>query len=127
MSTFRTNTITDVAGGNSMPIPDLNQGRAKAWLNMNGTGTVAVRDSFNVSSIVDGGTGNYTANLTSPMSSADYVILAAARIVGTSVIGTPNMDTAAVGSGGVFASTNAATPAAIDVTWVLSAFIGDTP
>lgn len=127
MSEMRVNTLKDASGGNSMPISDINQGRAKAWINMNGTGVIATRDSFNVSSIVDGGTGNYTFNLTSPMSNADYVLLAAARIVGTSVIGTPNMDTAVASSGGVFASTNAATPAAIDVTWVLASFFGDKP
>jgi hypothetical protein len=47
-------------------------GIAKAWVNFNGTGTVAIRDSFNVSSITDNGTGNYTINFTTAMPNANY-------------------------------------------------------
>jgi hypothetical protein len=45
---------------------------AKAWVNFNGTGTVAIRASFNVSSITDNGTGNYTVNFTNAMPDANY-------------------------------------------------------
>lgn len=48
-------------------------GIAKAWVNFNGTGTVAIRDSFNVSSITDNGTGDYTVNFTTAMPNANYV------------------------------------------------------
>jgi hypothetical protein len=48
------------------------RGIAKAWVNFNGTGTVAIRDSFNVSSITDGGTGIYTVNFTTAMPNANY-------------------------------------------------------
>jgi len=47
-------------------------GIAKAWVNFDGTGTVAIRDSFNVSSITDNGTGNYTVNFTTAMPNANY-------------------------------------------------------
>jgi hypothetical protein len=47
-------------------------GIAKAWVNFNGTGTVAIRASFNVSSITDNGTGNYTVNFTTAMPDANY-------------------------------------------------------
>jgi hypothetical protein len=47
-------------------------GIAKAWVNFNGTGTIAIRDSFNVSSITDGGTGIYTVNFTTAMPNANY-------------------------------------------------------
>jgi hypothetical protein len=46
----------------------------RAWVNFNGTGTVAIRASFNVSSITDGGTGIYTVNLTNAISDANYSI-----------------------------------------------------
>lgn len=49
---------------------------AKAWVNFNGTGTVAIRDSFNVSSITDLGTGRYRINFTTPMPSANYAVVA---------------------------------------------------
>ena len=44
----------------------------KAWVNFNGTGTVAIRDSYNVSSITDNGTGNYTVNFANAMSNTNY-------------------------------------------------------
>ncbi len=47
-------------------------GIAKAWVNFNGTGTVAIRDSFNVSSITDNGTGDYTVNFTTAFPNANY-------------------------------------------------------
>ena len=47
-------------------------GSAKAWLNLNGTGTIAIRDSFNVSGVSDGGTGNYTTSFTTSFSNANY-------------------------------------------------------
>jgi hypothetical protein len=45
----------------------------RAWVNFNGTGTVAIRASGNVSSITDNGTGDYTVNYTSPMPDENYV------------------------------------------------------
>ena len=45
---------------------------ARAWVNFNGTGTVAIRGSGNVSSITDNGTGDYTVNFTTAMPDADY-------------------------------------------------------
>jgi len=47
---------------------------ARAWVNFNGTGTVAIRASGNVSSITDNGTGNYTVNFTTAMSDANYAV-----------------------------------------------------
>jgi hypothetical protein len=46
----------------------------RAWVNFNGTGTVAIRASFNVSSITDNGTGNYTVNFTNAMPDANYAV-----------------------------------------------------
>ena len=44
----------------------------RAWVNFNGTGTVAIRASFNVSSITDNGTGDYTVNFTTALADANY-------------------------------------------------------
>jgi len=44
----------------------------RAWVNFNGTGTVAIRSSFNVSSITDNGTGDYTITFTNAMADANY-------------------------------------------------------
>lgn len=59
----------------------------KAWVNFNGTGTVAIRASGNVSSITDNGTGDYTVNFTTAMPDANYAvssILSNAQSVGNS-------------------------------------------
>jgi hypothetical protein len=45
---------------------------AKAWVNFNGTGTVAIRASYNVSSITDNGAGDYTVNFTNAFADANY-------------------------------------------------------
>ena len=50
-------------------------GIAKAWVNFNGTGTVAIRASFNVSSITDNGVGDYTVNFTNAMPDANYTTM----------------------------------------------------
>ena len=47
---------------------------AKAWINYNGTGTVSIRDSFNVSSLTDNGEGLYTITFTNAMSNNDYCV-----------------------------------------------------
>ena len=44
----------------------------RAWVNFNGTGTVAIRGSSNVSSITDNGTGRYTVNFATAMEDADF-------------------------------------------------------
>ena len=46
----------------------------RVFVNLNGTGTVAIRDSGNVSSITDEGTGHYTVNFTTAMSDANYAV-----------------------------------------------------
>ena len=47
----------------------------RAWVNFNGTGTVAIRASGNVTSITDNGTGEYTVNFTTAMSDANYSVV----------------------------------------------------
>ncbi len=57
---------------------------ARAWVNFNGTGTVAIRASGNVSSITDNGVGDYTVNFTTAMPDANYSISGSAMYVDTS-------------------------------------------
>ena len=47
----------------------------RAWVNFNGSGTVAIRGSGNVTSITDNGTGDYTINFTNAMPDVNYVIV----------------------------------------------------
>ena len=55
----------------------------RAWVNFNGTGTVAIRDSGNVSSITDHGTGQYTANFTTNMPDVNYCVHLTGSVQGT--------------------------------------------
>jgi hypothetical protein len=57
---------------------------ARAWVNFDGTGTVAIRASGNVSSITDNGVGLYTVNFTTAMPDADYTLTGSAGGVGGS-------------------------------------------
>jgi hypothetical protein len=68
--TLTLSTLSDGTNSTSATNPIL--GSAKAWVNFNGTGTVAINGSFNVSSITDNGTGNYTVNFTNAMPNANY-------------------------------------------------------
>ena len=52
---------------------------AKAWVNFNGSGTVAIRTSYNVSSITDDGTGKYDVNFSTAMSDNDYSVVSDGR------------------------------------------------
>ena len=67
--------INETADGVAIGTAGINQARiAKAWANFNGTGTVAIRGSYNVSSITDNGTGIYTVNFSSNMSDTNYAV-----------------------------------------------------
>jgi len=71
MSTLHTNTVETSSGG---PVTLTKQSAAKAWVNFNGyTTPVAIRSSFNSSSLVDDGVGKYDVNFTNNMST-DYSV-----------------------------------------------------
>lgn len=88
MSTLRTNNIANVAGTQSTDVLNVINGSAKAWVNFNGTGTVTIRASHNVTSITDNGTGDYTVNFTNAMASINYAIVFGHSRGGTSYTAT---------------------------------------
>ena len=79
-SQLKVDTITGVTTAGSIAITgegnstttNLQQGLAKVWINFDGQSTIATRDSHNVSSITDDGTGQYTTSYTSNMASVNY-------------------------------------------------------
>ena len=75
MSTLKVATIQDTSGNNSSTPAQVAEGRAKAWINFNGTGTVAIRDDFNFSSVTDNGTGLYTLNFSTDLANANYAVV----------------------------------------------------
>lgn len=70
MSQINANTIADAAG--TGPVTMTGQSASKAWCEWNGTGTPAIIDSFNLSSLTDNGTGDSTQSLTNSMDAAIY-------------------------------------------------------
>ena len=82
MSTLRVNTIQNTSDAHSSTPEEIAQGRAKAWVNFDGTfgsspftlGNNGIRNSFNVSSVTDNGTGNYTVTFATAMPNANYVV-----------------------------------------------------
>ena len=61
-----------VTGEGNSTTTNLQQGLAKCWVNFDGTGTIASRDSFNIASLTDTGTGHYAPNFSNNMSNNDY-------------------------------------------------------
>lgn len=71
-SELRVNTLKDASGNNSVAMEYVAGGSAKAWVNFNGTGTIASRDSLNISGLADNGTGDYTVTFSNALSNANY-------------------------------------------------------
>ena len=61
--------------GEGSKTTNLQQGLAKAWYDLDGTGTVALDDSFNCATLTDNGTGAYNIAYTNSMASANYASL----------------------------------------------------
>jgi hypothetical protein len=74
MSTLTVSNVSD--GSLSIPTTYVTNGSAKAWVNFNGQGTIAARDSLNVSSLTDNGTGDYNVNFSNAFGAADYAAIA---------------------------------------------------
>ena len=77
MSTIRANTLVNMDGVTAVTLTG--QVAAKVWVNFNGTGTIAARASFNVSSLTDNGTGLYFVNYTNSLVDANHASLATAQ------------------------------------------------
>lgn len=91
MSTLKTNTIQHLTSGFNNVVAHTdgagtaNAVHCRAWVNFDGTAaTISPRASFNVSSITDNGTGNYTVNLVNALSDASYAVVGMTGGHGTS-------------------------------------------
>tara|TARA_Y100001937_G_scaffold109534_1_gene154263 strand:+ start:421 stop:819 length:399 start_codon:yes stop_codon:yes gene_type:complete len=77
MSTLKVNNIQNASGGSNSTPEQIEQGRAKVWCSFDGTsgGTnKTIRDDFNVSTVVDNGTGDYTINYSITFANTNYVL-----------------------------------------------------
>ena len=66
-------TTTDCAAA-------VKSGLVKAWIYFDGTGTVGINDSFNVSSLTDNGTGDYQVNFTNNLANANYAVAGSSHV-----------------------------------------------
>lgn len=107
MSTLKVGTIQNASG--------VEVYTCKAWVNFNGTGTVAIRAAGNVSSITDNGTGSYTVNFTTAMPDANYAVVKEDSERGVGETGTPS-----AGSCPIVVRANI-TDAAVDASYVFVA------
>ena len=86
MSTLKAENIQSITTGS--PIFKTSAGTeigqlVKAWVHFDGTGTLDVKDDFNVSSVTDNGTGNYTVNFTNDMGNGNYAAFVSSDISGS--------------------------------------------
>ena len=77
MSTLKVDQVLDSKGSQTNPpsIPGLNPQLCKAWVNINGVGTLVMRAQYNVSGVTDNGPGDYTVNLTSSLDNINFAVV----------------------------------------------------
>ena len=123
MSTLKVTTVQTSAGG---AVTLTKQHAAKAWWNLNGTGTIALRDSFNISSVADDGTGEYDPTFTNNMGNVNYSFLGfcggASSNNGYARLGNDETPTASAYNINTMTNTGSG---AKDHNYVLSAVFGD--
>ena len=128
--TLVNNKLTGTASGSiTLPgeggtaVTNLQQGLSKAFLNMDGTGTIANRDSHNISGITDSGTGNYEFSFSTNMGSANFICVTNGHRGNDHAIGayTPDQST----SGGGFLVTGSTNSTYTDSDNIFGSIIGD--
>ena len=94
MSTLKVNTVQHNTSGfnNVVQFTDgagtQNGTLCRAWVNFNGQGTVAIRADFNVNTVGDNGTGDYTVNFSSAIGNTTYSVVAGNSSTNTDLTGT---------------------------------------
>ena len=99
---------------------------AKAWINFNGSGTPTARDSYNISSITDNGTGNYTLNFSTNFSGATYGFSLSCG-GGSSANSYLAHQSSAAPTASAFRmqTVDLSAPGIVDATWIGASFFGD--
>ena len=111
------NTSVYESDGGTSVTQNVVQGLGKAWARFNGSGTVAINDSFNIASITDDATGQYSFAINNDMANADY-----AKVEGGGSFAVQNTgDTASVADFHSYSSS----PAYADYTDLTFIILGD--
>ena len=72
MSALKVDNLSNNNNSFDVSTNSIAEGYTKAWVNFNGTGTIVIRDQFNVNSITDNGLGDYTVNFTNALVNNSY-------------------------------------------------------
>ena len=128
--TFVSNKFTGSTAGNltvtgegGTAVTNLQQGLSKAYLNLNGTGTIATRDSHNISSITDGSTGNYDFEFTNNMANVNYINVTNGHRANDQAIGAYTADHSTTAGG--FLVTGSTNTSYTDSDNVFGSIVGD--
>jgi hypothetical protein len=132
-SILKVDTITGVSTAGSIAVTgegnstttNLQQGLAKMWINFDGQSTIATRDSHNVSSITDDGTGQYTTSYTSNMASVNYSASGSNNRTGLSSTTFINDTSWTATTGGISSATAESNNNYLDCDAVLISILGD--
>jgi hypothetical protein len=119
-SVLNVDTIADKAG--TGPVALTKQEAGKYWVNFNGSGTVATRDSFNHSSLTDGGVGIYTISYTNSFNNASYCA-ACGQEDNAGTVAVPRQGTDLATGSTVVRTTNGS--AGLDTPYIHVALFGD--
>ena len=96
MSTLKADTIQSTGGGAATLTK---QSAAKAWITYKGTDTNAIMESFNMSGVVDNGTGDYTMSFTNSMNTSEYnLVVGTERLEDNNSPGFTGFETTGTGS-----------------------------
>jgi len=135
MSTLQVTALQNASGAQEVSQTTLFSGTAKAWSNLSGTGTIFERDSFNVSSYTDNGTGDYTYTLSNNMNNINYQAgmnsthtdNAGNEDVGVSSLHGSNGGTSPIATGSLHVSctTHSSPPSLVDSQYALMSINGD--
>ena len=124
MSTLNVSNITD--GTTTVGTSYVVNGSAKAWMNLNGSGAIGLRDSVNTSSVSDRGTGLYTQSFTSNMTNSNYAGSGSAQVTDGDDDGRNRLQvTNAANASSAYVNTFDTGGSADDVAYVTSIIHGD--
>ena len=117
-----------VVGEGGSTTTNLQQGLVKAWFNLNGIGTEAYRDTFNISTVTDNATGDFSHNFTNDMSSANHATANSTNGTdNTSGVNEYNMyfEAASVGAGFTRSQNISSNGTALDAGYIMGMVAGD--
>ena len=119
-----TGSVTVTSDGGAVTT-SVQQGLCKQWINFSGSGAIAIRDSFNTTSITDNGTGNYTVTIANDMSNNQWSAFLQADLndaAGGIYTNNPDIHSRATGSYGIGTYNNSNFA---DLTIIRSGLFGD--